>query len=113
MTDALALVAVSQLVCIGAIGYLYMQLQSVKNRAPQRVRRSPRVQSLEHPIQAVTREATGRAVREAYAAATPSRPAPRAARPAEGAVDVAELARRMNRSEEEVRLLLRRRGLSQ
>ena len=69
MTDALALVAVSQLVCIGAIGYLYMQLQSVKNRAPQRVRRSPRVQSLEHPVQAVTREATGRAAREAYAAA--------------------------------------------
>ncbi len=111
MTDALALVAVSQLVCIAAIAYLYMQLQAVKSQPPARVRRSPRVHSLEHPVQAVTREATGRAAREAYAQAAP-RPASRQARPADGQVDVAELARRMNRSEEEVRLLLRRRGLS-
>lgn len=111
MTDALALVAVSQLVCIAAIAYLYMQLQAVKSHPPARVRRSPRVQSLEHPVRAVTREATSRAAREAYAQAAP-RPASRPARPADGQVDVAELARRMNRSEEEVRLLLRRRGLS-
>lgn len=111
MMDALALIAVSQLVCIGAIGYLYLQLQAVRREKPQRVRRSPRVQSLEHPVQAVTREASSRAAREAYAASsTQQAPRPMRPTPEGGHVDIAELARRMNRSEEEVRLLMRRRG---
>lgn len=111
MNDALALLAISQLVSLGGIAYLYMQVQALRRQPPARVRRSPRVQSLEHPVQAVAREAVSRAARDAYGAASRPAQAPQP-RAAGGAPDIAELARRMNRSEEEVRLLLRRRGLS-
>jgi hypothetical protein len=108
MNDAIALLAVSQLVCLGAIGYLYMEVQKLR-RQPRRSA-APRPQ---HP-----REAVKQAARQAYAAS------PRAASSAFGrdagsiaarmnelGIDVPALARRMNRSEEEVRLLLRRQGV--
>lgn len=108
MNDAIALLAVSQLVCLGALGYLYMEIQ--------RLRKEPRPRKAARPLQ--PREAVKQAARQAYAAS------PRAASSAFGrdagsiaarmnelGVDVPSLARRMNRSEEEVRLLLRRQGV--
>jgi hypothetical protein len=66
---------------------------------------------------------TARAARQAYGATAPAQPYPaRAAlraeagtiaqRVSEFGVDVPELARRMRKSEEEVRLLLRRQGIA-
>lgn len=110
MNDAIALLAVSQLGCLGAIGYLYMELQRLRRAGAGRSRRR------EEPIS--PRAAVQQAARQAYAAG------PRAATAAFGndratlaqrvdelGLDVPALARRMNRSEEEVRLLLRRQGV--
>ena len=118
MTDVIALLAISQLVCLGAIFYLYMQLQAVKSGAPARKRHaSPRVHQM--PAPAIGQAANARAARAAYGAGpNPARAALRrdsaniAERVAEYGVDVPELARRMRKSEEEVRLLLRRQGIA-
>ncbi len=94
MTDAIALLAVSQLICLGALTYLYAEVQRLRRAVrssaapaatPVRQLPAPR------PAQSGTR-----------AAATPVRQVP---------VDVSALARRLNRSEDEVRLMLRRQGV--
>jgi hypothetical protein len=115
MTDAVALLAISQLVCLGGLAYLYTQIQKLR----QASHRQPRLRMpLTAPESAAppARHAPARAAHQAYAPAA----APRATRPASSiasllqeagtGMDVAALARRMNRSEEEVRLLLRRQG---
>src|SRR5690606_18234283 len=67
VTDVIALLAISQLVCLGAIFYLYMQLQSVKSGAPARKRHaSPRVHQM--PAPAIGQAANARAARAAYGA---------------------------------------------
>ncbi|MCO5202637.1 MAG: hypothetical protein M9925_13135 [Chloroflexi bacterium] len=115
MTDAIALLAISQLVCLGAIFYLYVQLQAVKSANPIRKRPpSARVQRMVAPTE-IGSPATARAARAAYGANPPAPAhdpaATLAARIGESGVDVAALARRMRKSEEEVRLLLRRQGI--
>ncbi|HQW51015.1 MAG TPA: hypothetical protein PL082_03060 [Tepidiformaceae bacterium] len=112
MNDAIALLAISQLVCIGAIFYLYMQLQELRKAGPVRHRQpSSRVNHIAPPGAAPA--ATARSARMAYAAAAP-RPQPASPVPggtAATGINVADLARRMRKSEEEVRLLLRRQGI--
>jgi len=111
MNDAIALLAISQLGCLGAIGYLYMELQ--------RLRREPRTRDQRRKEAVSPRAAVQQAARQAYAAAPRGANSPfardgasLAARIDELGLDVPALARRMNRSEEEVRLLLRRQGVA-
>ena len=128
MNDAIALLAISQLVCLGAIFYLYTQVQSLRRLAPVRRAQSNRVHPLPDATELAAREVANVAARQAYAARTaPDRPSPRpapsrrapaaqdapslAARVSELGVDVPALARRMKKSEEEVRILLRRQGI--
>lgn len=116
MNDAIALLAISQLVCLGAIFYLYTQLHALKSASSVRRRQpSPRI----HHMPAAHESAhapSARAAHAAYAASQPPHPAAApgtlAARGAGTGVDVAALARRMRKSEEEVRLLLRRQGIA-
>jgi len=120
MNDAIALLAISQLVCLGALFYLYAQLQEMKKGRPARKQPSARVHRMGGPA-TVNQQSAGRAARAAYAQPTEAivTPPPSRARGelaslvarANGAVDVTALARRMRKSEEEVRLLLRRQGI--
>jgi hypothetical protein len=120
MNDAVALLAISQLVCLGAIFYLYMQLVEMKKGAPARRQASTRVHRLPGTAE-VGSHATARAARAAYAqpaGQAVSQPtglredlAAMVAR-GNGNVDITMLARRMRKSEEEVRLLLRRQGIA-
>lgn len=127
MNDAIALLAISQLICLGGIVYLYGQVQSLRRLAPTRRTRSNRVHPLPGATQVAAREAANVAARHAYSAA--QRPEVRPANPArprafgapsptlairanEAGVDVTAIARRMQKSEEEVRLLLRRQGIA-
>ncbi len=122
MNDAIALLAISQLVCLGAIFYLYSQLQELKGKAPAKRRQpSTRVHRMPGPAE-VGNHTTARAARAAYAQPTaaatvqPASPlrgdlASLVAR-SNGVVDIASLARRLRKSEEEVRLLLRRQGIA-
>lgn len=118
MNDAIALLAISQLVCLGALFYLYTQLQELKKAAPARRKPSTRVHRMPAAAEvAQGHHAAGRAAQAAYtgpvAKAQPARAelAALVAR-ANGAIDVAALARRMRKSEEEVRILLRRQGIA-
>ena len=128
MNDAIALLAISQLICLGGIVYLYGQVQSLRRSAPVRRARSNRVQALPEATHIAAREAANVAARHAYGAPAP-RSAPRPAlaakargfgaatpslaiRANEAGVDVTAIARRMQKSEEEVRLLLRRQGIA-
>ncbi len=89
MTDAVVLIALAQVISFGGLLYLYVQLQSVAGRT------SPR--------------APDRASRQNYPAAKPAMDADAIlARLSELDVDVPAMARRMHKSEEEIRLLLRR-----
>ena len=119
MNDAIALLAISQLVCLGALFYLYTQLQELKKAAPA-ARRKPSTRVHRMPGAADISQgqhAAGRAAHTAYtgpvAKSQPARAelASLVAR-ANGAIDVAALARRMRKSEEEVRILLRRQGIA-
>ena len=128
MNDAIALLAISQLICLGGIVYLYAQVQSLRRNAPVRRTRSSRVHSLPDATQLAAREAANVAALHAYGtrrhqpavrAAIPTNqrafnaPSPSlAVRANEAGVDVAAIARRMQKSEEEVRLLLRRQGIA-
>lgn len=119
MNDAIALLAISQLVCLGAMFYLYTQLQEMRKRAPARRLRSPRVHDLPVTAEVPGRHTAGQAARSAYGSHRAIiTPAPRlspqalAARLGDAGLDVPALARRMQKSEEEVRLLLRRQGLA-
>jgi hypothetical protein len=110
MTDAVVLLALSQLVCLGGLGYLFMQHQRTRTGAPRSRRGGPA------PAPRTAPASTARAARQAYERPTRPQGSP-AARLAEelraqGGLDIASLARRMNRSEEEVRLLLRRQGVA-
>ena len=67
MNDAIALLAISQLVCLGALFYLYMQLQEVRRRGPARRQPSARVHRMPGP-ETVSPPLAGRAARAAYAA---------------------------------------------
>lgn len=116
MNDAIALLAISQLVCLGAIFYLYTQLHALKSATRVR-RRQPSARMHHMPVpQEPMHAASARAARAAYSAAPAPHPAAPgaslAARVAGNGVDVAALARRMRKSEEEVRLLLRRQGIA-
>lgn len=122
MNDAIALLAISQLVCLGAIFYLYTQVQALRGGQTARPKRQPaRVHQMAAPTELPTATAA-RAARQAYGAPTPAPNPARAAlraeagtiaqRVADYGVDVTELARRMRKSEEEVRLLLRRQGIA-
>lgn len=116
MNDAVALLAISQLVCLGALFYLYTQLQEVKRLGHARRQPSTRVHRMPAASD-VSHHAAGRAARAAYAepagrASEPLDVAALAARAGTEGMDVAALARRMRKSEEEVRLLLRRRGIA-
>ena len=120
MNDAIALLAISQLVCLGAMFYLYTQLQDVRKRRPVRRRASTRVHDLPVAAEMPGRHSAGQAARTAYGSKRPIvTRAPRmpaqtlAARLGDAGLDVPALARRMQKSEEEVRLLLRRQGLAQ
>lgn len=119
MNDAVALLAISQLVCLGALFYLYTQLQELKKNAPAG-RRKPSTRVHRMPGAADVAEgryAAARAARTAYSGpVAPPQPmrselASIVAR-SNGAVDVSALARRMRKSEEEVRILLRRQGIA-
>ena len=117
MNDAIALLAVSQLVCLGGMAYLYMQLQSLRAKGAAAVRRPPaRGRPLERPLPLPPGRAASQAARAAYGSQAAAAMAGRtdvaaiAARMSELGIDVPALARRMQKSEEEVRLLLRRQG---
>lgn len=113
MNDAIALLAVSQLVCIGGLAYLYMQLQTLRSRGSRSRREAaPRVRHIDQSIAPGPRTLE-QAARQAYASPLPhghSDAASIAVRMSELGIDVPALARRMRKSEEEVRLLLRRQG---
>jgi hypothetical protein len=119
MNDAIALLAISQLVCLAAMVYLYSQVQALRRDRPARRTISPRAQTtLKRPMDMTGTKTANRAAHNAYAA---SRPAPAVARPesadiaarmSELGMDIPALARRMQKSEEEVRLLLRRNASS-
>lgn len=116
MNDAIALLAISQLVCIGGLAYLYMQLQSLRSqgRRPRRTG-AARIRHVDQSA-ALPSLSAAQAARQAYAAQSPGRAPGRtdaaaiAARMSELGIDIPALARRMRKSEEGVRLLLRRQG---
>lgn len=121
MNDAIALLAISQLVCLGAIFYLYTQLQELKGGARRRPQQSTRVHRMPGPAE-VGSHSTARAARAAYAQPA-AEPVVQPAGPlrgdlaslvarSNGVVDIAMLARRLRKSEDEVRLLLRRQGIA-
>lgn len=119
MNDAIAMLAISQLVCLGAIFYLYTQLQDLKSRAPK-ARRQPstRVHRMPGPA-TVTNQGAARAAyaQQASTVVTPAQAATRSDLASlvarnNGAIDVTALARRLRKSEDEVRLLLRRQGIA-
>ena len=133
ITDAIVLIAVSQLVCLGAIGYLAMQVHSLHREGAAHEPQPPRNQRGAPAMELVRRSAVS-----AYAGRGPAQPsrlnqaqqAANATNAAGGAiprlpatdareivekmarlgVDVPTLARRVGRSEEEIRLILRRHG---
>jgi len=107
INDAIVLLALSQVVCLGGLAYLYAKVQDLRREQPparrivsNRVRHIDPFAGSEPPQPTLTRR--------------PDVPdaAELAARMAALGVDVPALARRMRRSEDEVRLLLRRQGVS-
>lgn len=111
MKDAVALLAISQLVCLGAIFYLYTQVHALRSsrRYVRRTQPSARVRPIPGGEAGA---ATTRAARAAYAGSATAPVETLATRVGDGGVDVAALALRMRKSEEEVRLLLRRKGIA-
>lgn len=115
MNDAIALLAISQLVCLAALIYLYMQVQALRSRNSARRASSGRARPVARGFDAPGAQSATQAARNAYGSTVrPHAPARRAetaaiaARMSELGVDIPALARRMHKSEEEVRLLLRR-----
>ncbi len=109
MTDAVALLAISQVICLGSIAYLYAQLQNMKQRSPRARPVSARVRTIEDEI--AVRAPGQMPTPRPRQAQRPMDAAAIAARMQETGLDVPALARRMRKSEEEVRLLLRRQGV--
>jgi hypothetical protein len=113
MNDAVALLAISQLVCLAALVYLYSQVQTLKAQRPARRTVSPRVHPMARSVTVANQTTAAQAARAAYSpAATTAQKRPDtatlAARISEMGMDIPALARRMQKSEAEVRLLLRR-----
>jgi hypothetical protein len=116
MNDAIALLAISQLVCLAGIAYLYSQVQALRSGSRrQRRAPSPRLHAMDEAVNLAAQQSTQQAARMAYGA-HPQAPRRQtaaqllAARVGDVDIDIPALARRMRRSEEEVRLLLRRQG---
>ena len=115
MNDAIALLAISQLVCLAALIYLYMQVQALRSRNSARRASSGRARPVARGFDMASTHSATQAARNAYGSSGrpqgPARSADTAAiaaRMSELGVDIPALARRMHKSEEEVRLLLRR-----
>lgn len=105
MTDAIALLALSQLICLGGLAYLYMQLSRFRREYPSPRRNSDRVRHLELDYSGYEQEAA------VYDESQPAFPAATiASRMNELGVDIPSLARRMHRTEDEVRALLHTQG---
>jgi hypothetical protein len=111
MSDAIVLLALSQLVCLAGVGYLYSQVQRLRLGRPRTRRAAPRFVIDGDGATATARNAAAQAY-SASSEGTDARPdrASIVARMTELGLDVPALARRMKVSEEEVRLLLRRQG---
>lgn len=123
--DAVTLIAVAQIAAFGALTYLFWQLQALRTHLLGGTGEAPAVGKPAHrpsgspPAPA----ATIRAARAAYrpgggpAAAAPDVARREAAallsRLSELEVDVPAMARRLRKSEEEVRLMLRRQAVRQ
>jgi hypothetical protein len=105
MTDAVVLIALSQLVCLGAIAYLYARLQAVSRHLP--ANRSSR-----RPVPAAAPFGQRRAPVLAASAGQDQDLAALATRMHSLGIDVPTLARRMRRTEDEVRALLHGSGVS-
>lgn len=118
MSDTIVLLAMSQLVCLAGMAYLFLQVQQLSRRPVRHRQPSSRVHPMHdarvHTPDAPPAVAPRRAAVNAYASAPRPAldPATVGARMQELGVDVPALARRMRKSEEEVRLLLRRQGVS-
>lgn len=136
MTDTIVLLAISQLVCLSGMAYLYLQFLKMHTRPRRASRRGTRVHGMatardiefdDEPQYEMRVTPVPVRARAAYAAAATPAPLPRnASAPAMAAgfdaaaitgrmqelgVDVPTLAKRMKKSEEEVRLMLRRQGV--
>lgn len=112
MTDAVVLLALSQLVCLGGLAYLYTQVNKLRRGAIER-RTSDRVQAL--PVELEVGHEVPQADRGRRTPAKTGRAAQMdlaliVRQMDELGLDVPTLARRMHRSEDEIRLLLRRKG---
>ena len=106
MTDAIALLAISQLVCIGGLAYLYAQLQRLRRDVPEPRRTSSRVRHMELDYTAYGDEEEPDVAPQAA-----FNPGHIATRMNELGVDIPALARRLHRTEDEVRALLRTQGV--
>jgi len=116
LNDAIALLAITQLVCLAGMAYLYSQLQALRNGSRrQRRSLSPRPHAVDETVEVAAQHSAQQAARRAYGA-RPQTPRQQTAaqllaeRVGDIDIDIPALARRMRRSEEEVRLLLRRQG---
>jgi hypothetical protein len=110
MNDAIVLLALSQVVCLGGLAYLYGRVEDLRRQARSsrrvtsgRVRHIDPFESSSPLIDHVTPRPP----------ATAPMPPDLAVQIEALGVDIPAIARRMRRSEEEVRLLLRRQGVSQ
>ena len=119
MNDAIALLAISQMVCLAAMLYLHSQVQSLRKHSAVRRLRSSRVAAMPGTLDLAAKTTAARAARRAYTTTSKSAAhafagdaAAIATRMTDLGMDVPALARRMQRSEEEVRLLLRRKGIA-
>lgn len=111
MTDAVVLLAISQLICLAGLGYLYARLRALQRElAPA----SPRVVRRTLPLreERVPPPALARPHHSPAPAAAPSNDlGALVTRMNELGVDIPALARRMRRSEDEIRMLLRDEGV--
>ena len=113
MNDAVVLLALSQLVCLGGLSYLYVQVMKLRTGAIER-RQSDRVHALPRTLEIGyevpdddrvrrTPDASNGPIAQVDLAMVSKKMT-------ELGVDVPALARRMGRSEDEIRTLLRRKG---
>jgi hypothetical protein len=109
MTDAVVLLALSQLVCLGGLAYLYRQVMQLRAQQGVAWRPSERVRTLPVDEAPAFVPSADRVRRRPAATHSPTLTAV-TRRMDELGVDIPALARRMHRSEEEIRLLLRRQG---
>ena len=111
MSDAVVLLALSQMVCLGGLAYLYSQVMKLRAGNDER-RASDRALPLRQPVEIGLQVPETHRVRRAPARsrAAAMDVALVAKKMNELGLDVPALAQRMNRSEDEIRLLLRRKG---